>query len=74
VREELIAGRSIGIHPFLSLDSDQEMGLCIYHEFGGSFISLVDFINESKIDMDKVARFKYAAAFEVIAKQLRAGE
>ena len=73
MKETLIAGDSIGIHPFLSLDDSEPMGICIYHAYGGSFVSLTDFIDESKIDMSKVMRMKYAAAFEILAKQLRDG-
>lgn len=69
---ETITGDDIGLDLFLCLEEDNEnLGIFIGHVYGASRITLQDFIDESKLDMNASLRTKYAAAFEIMAKQLR---
>lgn len=71
MKETLIAGNTIGLDAFLSTEQENPLGICIFHQYGASFVDLSDFIEHSKIDMDKMMRHKYACALEILAKQLR---
>ena len=68
---ELIAGSDIGIYAFLNLEDNASLGICIFHEYGASHVSLEEFIFESKVDLSKSLCQRYACAFEIMAKQLR---
>lgn len=67
----MICGTDINIHPFLSLEEENPLGIILGHDFGASFVTLEDFITESKIDLSPSMCHRYACAFEIIAKQLR---
>ena len=68
---ELLAGRDIELTSFLRPEEENPLGICIFHKFGASVVTLQEFIEESKIDLSPVMRQRYAGAFEIIAKQLR---
>jgi hypothetical protein len=70
---EKIAGPDIGITAFLSIEEDMPLGVCIFHKYGASVITLDELVNESKSDLSPIMRQRYACAFEVMAKQLRQG-
>jgi|LGOV01.1.fsa_nt_gb hypothetical protein len=70
---EIIGGVDIGVTAFLGLEEDMPLGICIFHQHGGSYITLEEFLEESKGDLSTVLRQRYACAFEVMAKQLRDG-
>ena len=69
----LIDGDDVGISVFLSLEENQPLGICVFNEMGGTVITLEDFIEESKIGLSSQMSQRYAAAFEIMAKQLRDG-
>lgn len=68
---KLIAGDNIGVSAFLSLEENNHLGLCVFHKYGASFITLEEFMEEALIDLNRQMRQRYAAAFEIMAKQLR---
>ena len=65
--EKTIAGKDIGIHAFLSMEA--QLGICIFHDYGASFLSWEDFLAESEIDMSPSIRNQYATAFVCAAKR-----
>lgn len=67
----VIAGKDIGINVFLSMEEENPLGICIFHDHGASVITLEEFMKESRIDLSPQMCQRYACAFEVMAKQLR---
>lgn len=68
---ETIAGDPIGVTAFLSLEEDNPLGICVFHDYGVSFMTLEEFMDESVIDLSAAMRQRYAGAFEIMAKRLR---
>ena len=68
---KLLAGHEIGLSIFVSIEEDAPLGICVFHDYGGSHVSFEEFMKESTIDLSKSMRQRYACAFEIMAKQLR---
>lgn len=58
---------------FLSNEDDQPLGICVFHDQGGTVVELEEFLQESLIDMSSIMRQRYACAFDIMAKQMRRG-
>ena len=56
---------------FLSLEENQPLGICVFTDDGMEHVTLEEFMDESKKDLSKHMRMKYAGAFEIMANQLR---
>lgn len=67
----LLAGTDIDLTAFLIIEDENPLGICIFHKYGASVVTLEDFLEESKIDLSLAMRQRYAGAFEIMAKQLR---
>lgn len=68
---KVIAGEDLGVRAFLSIEEENSLGICVFHAHGATFLTLEEFMEESLIDLSSQMRQRYAAAFEIMAKQLR---
>ena len=59
---------------FLSVESEEPIGVCVFYPHGFNHIPIKEFLNESLIDMSRDVRLKYAIAFRDFVKKLEAKE
>ena len=59
---------------FLSIESEEPIGVCVFYPQGFKHIPIKEFLDESLINMNRDVKLKYAIAFMDFIKKLEEEE